>query len=311
MPSDYGVNWRNKGNAGYPRFLERLERGRFRFVGLQRISVRDAVERLSGAGEPPPQKPHRRTGPRYASPRTSGSRLFVPSPDVSLRLNVDVAARAIRAYNSDRRVLAQELQVLPRFSDGFARGRVLAQIRALNSAYSTRASGPDLEAIASAIEAKWPAWQAALAESPTLGTRAPSRDAVITLLGFFLGQKTRKQPRSLATKALHFAAPQRYAAADTLAVDFLGAELVAPGWKITDGMDCAAFAEWYLSYLQVLSKIGADNADVVRRLVEVDRATASDRMWERWRGFPKILDKVLWWTGREMDRGNCMSVFAK
>ena len=70
-----------------------------------------------------------------------------------------MAEQAIRAYNADRRVQAQERTALAVLGSGFTRGNVERQMRALNTAYRTRASNRDLVVISGRIESRFPRWQ--------------------------------------------------------------------------------------------------------------------------------------------------------
>ena len=296
LPSDYCFNKENKGNANYPRFLMSHGRSRYSFVGLdgsaapatpagRRPSPRQVV--APGAG-----------GRRRRSP--TSPRRFIPSAPVSLVLNGDLARAAIRAYNADLAVTGQEHMTFANLGRGFIRGQVERHLRLLDREYSTRSHAADLAVIGQAIEHDWGTWSAALASLADLRLGTPGRESVRTLLGLFLSQPTQRMPRSLATKALHFAAPQALCAVDTFAADLLGKELAAGRWADTATLDADGMSMWYLDYLAVIHDIGKANPDLLAELFELDRATspplvAQDRM----RGLPKIIDKIVWWIGRE------------
>lgn len=239
----------------------------------------------------------------------SGIRRFQPQFSRSLTLNRAAAEAAIRAYNSDRSVARDEEKAYRQLGHGFQKGKVFDQIRALNAAYKTRASISDLGVIASAIEEDWGNFARTIEEQAELPDSLPSQASTYHLLRYFLAQKTSRKPRSLATKALHFAAPATFIPVDTYAADKLGDELNAGRWFDTDGQGANAFSSWYTDYLRVIRDVGEANSDLVRLLLEVDRETGATPYFERVRGLPKLIDKVLWWLGKEERDGKTVRLF--
>jgi len=164
--------------------------------------------------------------------------------------------------------------------------------------------------IAAAIESDWSTWTSTLASCSELSEETPDPSGVQVLMAYFLASETRRRPRSLATKALHFARPGSFIPVDTYTGNLLGQELDAGSWEQTQGMGAQPFAAWYLSFLRVVHEIGDDNSDILPELFELDRATFTTSGAERTRGLPKLLDKIMWWVGLERKRGNQIALFA-
>lgn len=128
-------------------------------------------------------------------------------------------------------------------------------------------------------------------------------------MAFFLDGPTRRTPRSLATKALHFSAPKCFAPGDTYAADLLGQLLGAGGWNDTDGLDSQGMTAWHYDYLGVIHAIGAANSSLLQTLIALDAESAPGPQHARVRGLPKILDKILWWLGRPDQAGSGAQLF--
>lgn len=307
LPSDYCINRHNKGNASYPRFLEWDNDRSHRFVDLK------TVERTTSAPPtplPPAPVPAVQTRSHRATSRAA-TVLFTPAPGRSLVLNADTATRAITAYNSDREVLGQEERAFEMLGSGLHRGRVLEQLRALDAAYRTRSVGADLAKIAATIEERWTDWSGLLMAVRPLSDEIPPPEIIGPLMRFFLASGMRRSPRSLAAKALHFAQPLAFIPADSYAVDKLGEELDAGSWSDTDGLGAEGMAAWYASYLQVIHDIGAVNPGLVGTLHGLDQKTGDRPAFNRLRGLPKLMDKILWWAGREERRGATVNLFQR
>jgi hypothetical protein len=317
LPSDYCFNRDNRGNAAHPRFLDWDGTGAYRFVGLDgegdvaagfgravaapiEPNPDTAASTAVPAGSPkravqPPKARHRRAGQSRST--------FSPAAGRSLALDLDIAAMALRAYNADHTVLEQERQAFAALGDGFRRGSVAGQLRALDSAYSTRSVGDDLATIAAAVERTWDDWSGRLAVLPPLTERPAGSDEVRAALAPFLASETRRLPRSLATKALHFARPTSFIPADLYAVDRLGRELAAGSWTDTQSLDLDGMAQWYASYLRTIHLVFAANAGSVPELLALDAASGDEPAFVRVRGWTKVVDKILWWLGREARSG--------
>lgn len=300
MPSDYCFGRDNKGNRLYPRFLEWDHSSLYRFVGMGDVSS-DTPPTTDSALSPLPE------ARGFLSIQRSEVR-FRPAPGISLQLHRATATEAIRAYNANAPVQAQEQGALAALSAGFTRGRVEGQLRILNHMYRTRSVGSDLEVIASRIENAYERWQARLQSSVPLVDGVTARDCVQELLGFFLDAETERTPRSLATKALHFAAPQSFVPVDSYAANLLGKELAAGSWRDTTGLESGPMSVWYHDYLSVVHDIGANNHELVLELLRVDAESYRDPSHAAVRGWPKILDKILWWTGRPRSKSEPLFV---
>ena len=224
-------------------------------------------------------------------------------------LEPKIAERAIRDYNADPVLLAQERSAFKSIGQGFRQGAVGSQLRGLNAAYSTRSSLDDLAVIAAALEARWGRWKSLLAGIRRLDIAVPDAGRVADLLHFFLGQNTQRKPRSLATKALQFARPKAFIAVDTYTADKIGHELDAGCWADTAELGAEGMALWYGDYLTLIRKIGAENKELFTRLWHIDESTAPEAWSNRLRGLPKLLDKILWWAGREQKRGKNVKIF--
>jgi hypothetical protein len=57
-------------------------------------------------------------------------------------------------------------------------------------------------------------------------------------------------------------------------------------------------AQWYRDYLVVVHLIGTSSRELVRELILLDAASATEAHHARVRGWPKTFDKILWWLGR-------------
>ncbi|MBK9386170.1 MAG: hypothetical protein IPN34_15260 [Planctomycetes bacterium] len=194
-------------------------------------------------------------------------------------------------------------------ANGFHPQELLSQLQALDRAYSTRSVGADISCIAEELQRQWATWSNGLQRCRSLTESVPDEDTLSQLLAPFLASDTRRTPRSLATKALHFARPATFAAVDTYVANTLGRELRAGSWDDTATLDLTSMTRWYRSYLQVLHDIGADNATLIAELLELDAATGPQPYFERVRGLPKLLDKILWWVGREHESSQSMPLF--
>jgi hypothetical protein len=293
LPSDYCFNRENRGNSLHPRFL--LWNGGFsyRFVDL---------DGPSGPNSVPPSKPGDVSIP-LAVPRPGFRRAekrFLVPPSASLSLNAEEVRAAIHGFNVHDVVQRQEEAAYRALGSGFARGRVAEQLRILSRAYSTRTHGSDILIIADAIERDWDRWVALLAAAPNLAHQVAPVRLTRELLVYFLDQGTQRRPRSLATKALHFAAPQSYAPVDAYAVNTLGKELNlrSGAYTATEGLDSADMARWYTGYLEVIHLIGRKNQRLLDELMILDSQEGVARHFKRVCGLPKIIDKILWWRGR-------------
>lgn len=293
IPSDYCVNRENKGNAKYPRFLEWDDGSKFRFVGLRGEGA-GAGATIRSLPPPPSAVPAKGAAHR---PRQGEAR-FLPAPGRSLTLDPETARVAILAYNRDPKVQAQERQAGEALRSGFAAGQVVSQLVALDHAYSTRSVGADLAVIGKRIEEGFGRWTTLLFATTPLVDRVTDIAVIDELLAFFLDGPTRRMPRSLATKALHFAAPKCFAPADTYAADLLGRLLDAGTWSDTADLDSRGMTAWYSDYLGVIHAIGTANRSLVQTLIPLDAESAPGAQQERVRGLPKILDKILWWLGK-------------
>ena len=74
---------------------------------------------------------------------------------------------------------------------------------------------------------------------------------------------------------------------------------VKPWSGLTSSLDPEKMAIWYVDYLTAIHRVGEANPDLLFELLELDRATADGPDHERVRGLPKIVDKIIWWIGRE------------
>ncbi|MBL8897690.1 MAG: hypothetical protein JNM84_08680 [Planctomycetes bacterium] len=303
LPSDYCFNRDNLGNSDYPRFLLWDGQVRYRFVGLNghedaAISSERAIERFAER-VPEPVVSDR---PARLRRLRSRSRLFQPEHPRPYRLDRSIAFLALREYNADAKVLSQEQHVFQALANGFHPQELLSQLQTLDRAYSTRSVGTDVARISEELQRQWPAWSETMQSCRSLTEAIPDEAALSQLLAPFLASDTRRTPRSLATKALHFAHPQTFAAVDKFSARTMGSALNAGSWSHTAGLDHAGMTRWYRSYLQVLHDIGADNAALIAELLELDAATGPQPYFERVRSLPKLLDKILWWIGREQER---------
>lgn len=304
IPSDYCVNRENKGNAKYPRFLEWDGDARYRFVGL-RGEAAGAGPTVQSLPAPSSPMPATASTPR---PRRGEAR-FLPAPGSSLTLDAETARAAILAYNRDPKVQAQERQAGEALRSGFVAGQVARQLAALDHAYSTRSVGADLVVIAKRIEEGFGRWTTLLSSATPLDVRVTDITVLGELVAFFLDGPTRRTPRSLATKALHFAAPKCFAPADTYAADLLGRLLGAGGWADTVDLASRGMTTWYCDYLAVLHAIGAANRSLLEELIAIDAQSAPGPQHDRVRGLPKIIDKILWWLGKPDQAANNSSLF--
>jgi len=304
IPSDYCFDVENGGNFLYPRFLLRPQRNRYQFVGLGRATAQAcAVTSLDiPHATVPPTRPH--TGTRGRS-----GRRFVPAQGISLRLNEEIAFAAIQAYNEDPTVDRQERAAFRAIGGGIEQGGVLRQLRALNSAYSTRCSLADLRVVSDSIELGWREWTRVLEAQLDLESSPPRIGDVRTLLSFFLARPTSRRPRSLATKSMHFASPVAFSPVDTYVADKMGSELRAGSWAQTAGLDHDEMTTWYHDLLQVIYDVGNANRDVIARLLVHDESTGPGEHHARLRGLPKLLDKIFWLAAREERRGVRMRIF--
>jgi hypothetical protein len=54
------------------------------------------------------------------------------------------------------------------------------------------------------------------------------------------------------------------------------------------------------------------NRDLLSRLLTLDRMTWPGPVHERFRGLPRVIDKILWWVGKESrEPGTRQSLFMK
>ena len=286
VPSDYCYNRETKGNRFHPRFLEWDEESLYRHVGLGEGSHKGAPE-IASPGTPA----YPRTAPRSPA---RGAR-FRPRHDVGLVLDPDVAKQAILAYNRAPRVQALERRAFLILGSGFRRGQVAQQLETIDTIYRTRCAAADLIVLAERIELGFEPWQALLQKTVPLTEGVTDRSCLADLLRFFLDSNTEKRPRSLATKALHFASPQCFIPADGYSANMLGQLLDAGSWTDTKGLDTEAMALWFHDYLTAVHGLAAANAALVPLLLRADEDTGGDA---RVRSWPKILDKLLWWLGR-------------
>jgi hypothetical protein len=309
IPSDYCTNRENKGNTKYPRFLEWDGGSKYRFVGLGD----DGASAFSGAlqkGLPPPPRPAPVTTSKPASPRhRPNAARFLPAPGRIMTLDAESVRTAILAYNRDPKVQAQERQAAGVLSNGFEAGRVASQLATLDQAYSTRSVGADLVVVAQRIEHGFDRWTSLLSAATPLTERVTDSAVLGELMAYFLDGPTRRTPRSLATKALHFAAPKCFAPADTYAANLLGGLLDAGGWSHTSDLDSRGMTTWYADYLGVIHAIGIANRSLLQQLISLDAESATGTQQERVRGLPKILDKILWWLGRPDQAGSSAQLF--
>lgn len=303
IPSDYCFNSENGGNAHHPRFLIRGERAMFRFADLDgRATETSASARASAPAQP--------VSPRVlqASPVTSPRRVAATVGASTLTLDEQEASNAIRAYNTDPDVQRNERRVYCVLPEGFERGQVKPQLQVLSAAYRTRTPVVDRARIASAIEAGFDRWSETLLRLPRLEEGVPDAHAVETLLGHFvLLPSTSPKPRSLATKALFFAAPRAFIPVDDYAAGVVAPHAGLRPWgQMTGGV--AEFATWYCGYLTFVHALAGD-AGLVDRLVVLDQQTDPDPIRGRTRGWPKIFDKAVWWVGAERRRGRTIELF--
>lgn len=215
IPSDYCVNRHNKGNATYPRFLEWDNATRYRFIDLRRSK---SAETDSPAASPPQTRPAA-VEDQPVRRRSRRRHVFAPGTGRSLLLAADFAERAIRGYNGDPEVLNQEDRAFLVLGSGLSGNCVLDQLRVLDKEYHTRSVKDDIVKIANTIEAQWTQWEALVHGLAPLAEAVPPSDVTAALMRFFLSCGTRRSPRSLATKALHFAQPLTFIPADGYAVD--------------------------------------------------------------------------------------------
>jgi len=305
IPSDYCVNRENKGNATYPRFLEWDRDKGYRFVGLGgTVGSSPAVTAPAASDSRSSPKEDAPPTQRVETSRDTESRpvrRFLPWVGASLTLDAHAARAGLLAYNNDARVNQQELHAASELGFGFTRTQVDRQLRALDKAYSTRSVGSDLSLIAERIEAGFDEWSALLANCQPLEARVPDAKGLQALMGIFLGGATRRIPRSLATKALHFAAPRCFVPADAYAVDLVGRCLQAGSWSDTASLEEFGMSQWYHDYLTALHRIGKANEGLLKELIRLDEETSPGLHMTRVRGLPKILDKILWWIGQPGD----------
>lgn len=274
------------------------------------------VSHESSASAAPNPVTLRPRGAADATGRDLGARRmrrFEPLRPRPYKLDERSAIDAIEGFNSDTVVSNQESTAFQEVGEGLVQGRVYEQLIKLDSpsAYSTRSVHADLAVIASAIEAAWSKWQQLLNSSSPLELSVPDTELVVGLLEFFLGQPTRRLPRSLATKVLHFSVPLTFIPVDTLAVNTIGAELLAGNWSQTNNLDCQAMGHWYASYLATVRAIGNDNRDLIERLYEIDRKSCQSTNCDRTRGLPKIVDKIAWWIGSKRKRQPNVRMFQR
>lgn len=293
IPSDYCFNRDNKGNVRHPRFLLWDGGREYLFVGLDGKSWNHAISDVEKA----------------ATPQRKTRRRFLPTPHASLILKPAVAISAITAFNADADVQPQESRAFGALGSNFQRGKVLEQLRELIVAYSTRTSHADSAIIATAIENSWEKWCYLLSDLPDLAKEVVPDEVTYELLAFFLDQDTEKKPRSLATKALHFAAPLSYIPADSVATNKLGKELKAGRWWHTHGLGLDGMAAWYTDYMEVIRQIGAVNQDLILLLLQIDSKTSNVPKYARALGLPKLIDKILWWLGKEAKQGRDKKLF--
>ena len=254
--------------------------------------------------QPPRLKPRRRGGSSLG--RTPGFRASKPAPHI---LDPKIAEKAIRDYNTDSKVVSQEEMAFRNLGQGLRRSLIESQLRTLNAAYSTRCSLDDLAIIAAVLRSKWSKWQGRLSEVTPLDKAVPDKDSLTGLLTFFLDQPTARTPRSLATKVLHFARPQSFIATDTYAADKIGDELLAGSWADTERLGAHEMALWYRDYLALIREVGRQNNILIAKLRHLDDQTAPQAWNRNLRGLPKLIDKILWWAGREERRGNPVRIF--
>lgn len=288
IPSDYCFNRDNKGNASHPRFLEWDGNKNYCFVGMGTAGQAPTPNGAQNAIAPPSAK---------WTTRSQGQG-FRPQSGRPLLLDPTTARAAIVSYNSSLSVQAQERSAFAALGSGFTQGQIERQLRALDQAYSTRSVHGDLAIIANGIESRFAEWQALAEEASPLHLSVTSITAITKQLSFFLETATRRKPRSLATKALHFAAPCAFLPADAYAANLIGQELGCGPWAATSGLDCSQMASWFHDYLEVARRIADQNQQLVTDLLALDVQSNSTPGADRVRGWPKILDKILWWNGQ-------------
>ena len=68
-------------------------------------------------------------------------------------------------------------------------------------------------------------------------------------------------------------------------------------YKDTADLDVDGMAAWYTDYLNALRLIGLKNRVLIEELLDLDQESGVGREFPRFRGLPKIIDKVIWWCG--------------
>lgn len=289
LPSDYCFGRDNEGNLRHPRFLLWNGSVGYVFVGLDGRYDRHAqIEPTS-------------TRSNFGIRGFGRSRPF--------HLDPAVAEEAVRRFNADDKVMGQEMRVLEALPDGLLRSQLRQQLRAIARAYSTRTSNHDIDVIANAIKRGWDEWEALISKLADLEHQVPDASTIRGLIGYFLSQKTEKKPRSFATKVLHFARPRAFVSVDGFAANLLSNEIGSPCWSTTANLGTDEMANWYEAYLETLHAIGEDNRDLIAELIELDASEATDPRFDRLRGLPKMVDKVLWWCGRERKQKRLVQAF--
>lgn len=308
LPSDYCFNRDNKGNRRHPRFLIWDGGRRYVFVGLDWDG--DIPEVFAGAPRPGVGAGRLRRSRRSQSAPRRKTRRARP-----YLLDPQVCRHALASYNSDPAALRDEAIVYRKLAHGFQSGRILAGLSALRNGYVRATPRPraehDLAVIARAVEAEWLTFSELTGAAPDLRDRVCNIDVLERLFRLFLDHDYIWRHRSLATKALHFAAPQAFAPADRNVCNVLALGGVFRPWDTTDGLDARGMACWYRDYLEVLRDIGEDNPALIDELLEMDRAAddAEPPFFRRVRGLPKILDKIFWWAGSVQRHGRVLDVF--
>ena len=66
---------------------------------------------------------------------------------------------------------------------------------------------------------------------------------------------------------------------------------------------------WYRSYLSVIHDIGKTNGHLIDELFVIDVQTYDEPGAERVQGLPKLIDKILWWAGKEAREGRYVNLF--
>ena len=62
-------------------------------------------------------------------------------------------------------------------------------------------------------------------------------------------------------------------------------------------------------YLAMIHEIGRENRNLILDLAELDIRTGDEPLFDRARGMPKIIDKILWWLGKEDKQGRKINFF--